>query len=111
MNARMPSTIQIVRPTPFFGGGAYDGMPAATGAEDVEPAALFQTSVDAVQAGATVGGVPDATLAVTASSTACGATSDWTLAAWAPAASGTASANDSVNVAGASVRRAPQFQQ
>jgi hypothetical protein len=52
----MPSTIQIVRPIPRRGGGvATRGMPLELVGGNVALAVLVQTSVDAVQAGATLG--------------------------------------------------------
>jgi hypothetical protein len=108
----MPSTIQLVRPTPRFGGdGAADGTLAVTVGIDDVPAALFQTSVDAVQAGATLGTAPDGDPEGMGAATDCCVVDAAASTGATPGVSGTTSANVWSNGVGVSVSRAPQFQQ
>ena len=101
INAKMPSTIHSVRPTPFFGGATATGTaPLDMVGDAVALAAAVHTSLDAVQAGATLG--PDSAGTTLAVSAGAGSST---------AASGTTSASDALNGVGASPNRAPQFQQ
>ena len=112
MNARMPSTIQIVRPTPRLGGvAATVGKPADAGGGDELLAALFQTSVEAVQAGETRGTVLAGASARAASGSEGGSAVAACCGGAADDASGTTSASDWLKALGASLSRAPQFQQ